>query len=347
MQTDNIANPKPLVTAAVNLDRVEPGEMVELSVVVEKKWAGAKVAGFAIIADSTTVMNALEPDTHNVGPMQSVAMPYALGHKQARMLTDGRATFRGQWVAPAATGSYDFQIFGVVSDDGDGKDDEGVFQEQNDPFEQTMITVGVGCTLSNYYEDMDKDGYGATLRRSCAPIARHVELPGDCDDAKPEVNPGATELCSRTDENCDGEAMTPLAQYVDKDGDGVGSLGDGLNLDACELLPGYSSEFGDCDPSDASVYPGAPEAPNGKDDNCDSKTDEAAGGGGGAPPIVGPGGSGGAATGGGAPVNLAPLQETSEGGCQMVAAVPSSGALGGAWLAALGLCAALFRRRRS
>ena len=37
----------------------------------------------------------------------------------------------------------------------------------------------------------------------------------------------------------------------------------------CELGPGISLETGDCDDTDASVYPGAPGTAEGVDNNCD------------------------------------------------------------------------------
>ncbi|MEN9581061.1 MAG: hypothetical protein RJA70_4070 [Pseudomonadota bacterium] len=343
-KSEQVYNPKPLVSASVSPERVEPGGSVEISVVVEKKWEDARVAGFLVLADATSALTAIEPDTHNVGTKPAEALPNALGHQRARMLTDGRATFRGSWAAPTAPGAYDFQVFGVTSDDGDGKDDVGVFQEANDPFEQTVVTVGVGCDLVNYYEDLDGDGFGATLRRACAPIARHVEKPGDCDDSLPEVNPGAAERCSRFDENCDGDAMIPLAQYADLDGDGFGALADGINLVSCEPLAGYALEPSDCAPSDPAVFPGAPELPNGKDDNCDRRNDEAgAGGAGGVPTAPTSTASGGAQPG---PDAEDADTGASDGGCGIAATQTCAGGWSVGSVLLLGLAGALRARRR-
>jgi hypothetical protein len=55
--------------------------------------------------------------------------------------------------------------------------------------------------------------------------------------------------------------------YEDFDGDGIG--GDLAIADVCELGPGISLETGDCDDTDASVYPGAPGTSEGVDNNCD------------------------------------------------------------------------------
>ena len=68
----------------------------------------------------------------------------------------------------------------------------------------------------------------------------------------------------------DGSCIYPFdIVYEDFDGDGIGgSLG---IADVCELGPGISLETGDCDDTDASVYPGAPGTGEGVDNNCDGE----------------------------------------------------------------------------
>jgi hypothetical protein len=70
-------------------------------------------------------------------------------------------------------------------------------------------------------DDADKDGYSIA--------------DGDCDDADPAVNPGATEDDGGYDDDCDGVA--------DEDEYGADYDGDG-----------YSMRWGDCDDTDPSVY---------------------------------------------------------------------------------------------
>ncbi|MCZ6816525.1 MAG: putative metal-binding motif-containing protein, partial [Planctomycetota bacterium] len=76
---------------------------------------------------------------------------------------------------------------------------------------------------------------------------------GDCDDADPNVNPGAAEVDNGVDDNCDGN----VDEGFDSDGDGFTPIAGG-----------------DCDDADPNVNPGAAEVDNGVDDNCDVNVDE-------------------------------------------------------------------------
>ncbi len=88
--------------------------------------------------------------------------------------------------------------------------------------------------------DLDADGF--------------IDCEDDCDDADPAIFPGATELCDRVDNDCDG--VVP-ADEVDADGDGFTS---------CE---------GDCDDAEAAAFPGNPEVGcDGIDNDCDELTDD-------------------------------------------------------------------------
>ncbi len=75
-------------------------------------------------------------------------------------------------------------------------------------------------------------------------------------------------------EEPDMEVLPCRTVYPDLDGDGFG-----VNLstmDHCGALPeGFAEHEGDCNPQNPSIYPMAPEACDGLDNNCDGRIDEA------------------------------------------------------------------------
>ena len=55
------------------------------------------------------------------------------------------------------------------------------------------------------YQDADGDGYGGSEVRFCGSLPGGVvRTPGDCDDGRGAVNPGARELCDGLDNDCNG-----------------------------------------------------------------------------------------------------------------------------------------------
>ena len=139
-----------------------------------------------------------------------------------------------------------------------------------------------GCTT--YYRDEDADGYGIGFDSEClcGPAAPYLaELPDDCDDGAPTVNPGAPEQCNGVDDDCDGETDEPeggdsagcVSMYFDGDGDGYGLTDDSKCL--CAPEDDYSAEKdGDCNDEDEDVHPDAQEVCNEADDDCDGEVDE-------------------------------------------------------------------------
>ena len=88
---------------------------------------------------------------------------------------------------------------------------------------------------------------------------RVCDAPADCDDTDPLVYPGAAETCNEEDDNCDGLVDNGLGtEFLDQDNDGFTPCAD------------------DCDdnPVDGWLsYPGAQEACDEKDNDCDGEED--------------------------------------------------------------------------
>ncbi len=128
-----------------------------------------------------------------------------------------------------------------------------------------------------FYVDSDKDGYGGAMGSllACEAPEGYAEVSGDCNDARSDAHPGATETCDGRDNDCDGatdeDAADALQFYVDADGDGFGSS---EAVFACEAPADAVDIGGDCDDTRAGVAPGAKEVCDGIDNDCDGETDE-------------------------------------------------------------------------
>ena len=138
---------------------------------------------------------------------------------------------------------------------------------------------GAGCT--KYYRDDDQDGYGFALdwKCLCAPQDPYdTEEYADCDLDDPDIHPFALEYCNLKDDDCDSavdeeDAVGCFPFFRDEDKDGYGVPGDSRCL--CNTESPYSVQLeGDCRDDDQDVFPGASEACNGQDDNCNDITDE-------------------------------------------------------------------------
>jgi hypothetical protein len=106
--------------------------------------------------------------------------------------------------------------------------------------------------------DADQDGYPTDV---------------DCNDNDATVYPGAAEICDGKDNDCDGEIDEGLLviYYYDADGDGYGGQS---SVTGCSPPPWpWSLLPGDCDDHDTTVYPGAPEICDTKDNDCDGWID--------------------------------------------------------------------------
>ncbi|KKR87082.1 MAG: Regulator of chromosome condensation [Candidatus Uhrbacteria bacterium GW2011_GWC2_41_11] len=130
----------------------------------------------------------------------------------------------------------------------------------------------------NYYRDADVDGYGTTssTTQACSVPTGYAVNSLDCDDSDASVHPGAVEQCNGEDDDCDGvvdENVSEISWYQDADKDGYGNKS-GTAKVSCSQTSGYVADHSDCDDSNSSIYPGATETSNGKDDDCDGVIDE-------------------------------------------------------------------------
>jgi hypothetical protein len=125
------------------------------------------------------------------------------------------------------------------------------------------------------YADEDRDGAGdpATATLACVATTRRVLDGGDCDDTDATVFSGAYETCDGRDEDCDGavdeDALDARTRYPDADADGYGDAAAGVTACAATGI----ETGGDCDDSDAAVFPGAEERCDGVDTDCDGALD--------------------------------------------------------------------------
>jgi hypothetical protein len=121
--------------------------------------------------------------------------------------------------------------------------------------------------------DLDGDSYvdalccnvGSSGTRQCG---------DDCNDARRDVHPTATEACDGFDNNCNDtidEGVT-VAGFRDADHDGYGD--DAVPMMLCPGSPNFATAGGDCDDTTPARHPGLSEACDGVDNDCNGMVDD-------------------------------------------------------------------------
>ena len=117
-----------------------------------------------------------------------------------------------------------------------------------------------------WYLDDDMDGYASphdddVIVACDPPSANHVLVPLDCDDTTAARGPLAAEVCDGIDNDCNGwpDFFVAPFDYEDDDRDTYADSGCGGD---------------DCDDTNPGIFPGAPEIPDGRDQDCDGVIDE-------------------------------------------------------------------------
>jgi len=187
---------------------------------------------------------------------------------------------------PATSASACAEPCGYVADDTDCEDTDAAVSPVAT---ETCNGVDDDCDgttdeddasdAATWYADDDLDGYGdaSDTTTSCSEPSGYTWDDSDCDDSDGTVNPSETEACNGVDDDCDGTtdegADDALIWYPDADLDGYGDPS-GTPVESCSEPSGYADDDSDCDDGDAGTNPGASEACDGVDNDCDGSVDE-------------------------------------------------------------------------
>ncbi|MHB8875032.1 MAG: putative metal-binding motif-containing protein [Myxococcaceae bacterium] len=188
----------------------------------------------------------------------------------------GSAVVSGEGCAPPGADSV---LDSKDCDDGDETVHPGAVETCDGRDENCDAKVDEGLSTTDYYPDLDGDGFGAKNANplpACAPVAGRVTDHTDCNDVDNRVHPGAGEFCNGTDDNCNGQVddnVVTLDYYPDLDSDGFGAAA-AVPEPSCNPVPGKVANHTDCNDVNGGINPGRAETCNGADDNCNGQSDE-------------------------------------------------------------------------
>ncbi len=122
----------------------------------------------------------------------------------------------------------------------------------------------------------DADGDGFVDSACCNEGAMGMRCGMDCNDARRDAHPGATEACEGIDNDCDGRIDEGLlvAAWPDRDYDLHGIDDDAMRAEVCPGTPGYAQTRDDCDDTSPVRHRAQLEICDAIDNDCDGLVDE-------------------------------------------------------------------------
>jgi len=126
------------------------------------------------------------------------------------------------------------------------------------------VTCRNDVAPTTYYRDHDNDSYGVDGDSQSLCVASgeyRATRGGDCDDNNANRNPGRTEICDGIDNDCDPQ----VDEGFDLDSDGYFTCGNA----GCVTFYGDACDCNDTAGSGAAIHPGATEACDNVDSDCD------------------------------------------------------------------------------